>query len=294
MPVTWNHFHGSPNYSYLLSFAEALGNGGANFVGATSSAATFASGPHQVILKGQLVIGLGGQPDSGLVDTVEIYQGDVLVAKGTGYQLGIDAIGEALDVGQNHALGKIFFLDQHLVINGSKDGDELFSGNFNGRAYGNGGDDEIVGGGRDDAFYGGAGNDGLLGLDGNDLIKGGKGKDLLFGGDGDDLLIGNKGRDSFRFDAPLDPETNVDKIKKFSHAKDTIELSASVFLGLDQGPLKGRYFHDGKKAKDGNDHVLYDDGRLLYDSDGKGGAEPVLFAKLKGDPDIAADDFLLI
>ena len=75
-------------------------------------------------------------------------------------------------------------------------------------------------------------------------------------------------------------------IKKFSHAKDTIDLSSVVFLGLDEGPLKGRYFRDGKKAKDGTDHVLYDVGRLLYDVDGKGGAEPVLFAKLKGDPDI--------
>ena len=66
-----------------------------------------------------------------------------------------------------------------------------------------------------------------------------------------------------------------------------------MFAVLDLGTLKGKHFRDGERAKDGNDHVIYDDGKLSYDVDGKGGAKAVLFAKLKGDPNLQADDFLV-
>ena len=62
---------------------------------------------------------------------------------------------------------------------------------------------------------------------------------------------------------------------------------------LEVGDLKGKYFHEGKKAADGNDHIIYHDGTLSYDADGKGGAKQVEFAVLKGAPDISAHDVVV-
>jgi Ca2+-binding RTX toxin-like protein len=164
------------------------------------------------------------------------------------------------------------------------------------------GNDQLVGDGFNNAFTGNAGDDKLVGNDGNDDLSGGDGKDKLDGGKGNDRvagglgkdgLIGGKNSDTLVFDTALDKTDNVDKVKRFSHAKDTFELDQAIFTALDLGTLKGKHFREGAKAEDGNDHVIYDDGQLSYDADGKGGDKAVLFAKLKGNPNLAADDFLV-
>jgi Ca2+-binding RTX toxin-like protein len=162
--------------------------------------------------------------------------------------------------------------------------DELVGDGFNNTFAGNAGDDKLTGN---------DGNDHLLGGDGKDKLNGGKGNDEIAGGLGNDVVIGGKDSDTLVFDAPLNAKKNVDKVKKFSPGKDMIELDQAVFASLDPGALKGKHFRLGEKAKDGNDHILYDEGLVRYDPDGKGGAKAVLFAKLKSAPDIDADNFLV-
>ena len=170
-------------------------------------------------------------------------------------------------------------------VNGGIGNDKLVGDGFINDLVGNAGDDKLVGN---------EGNDVLFGGDGRDKVNGGKGDDRVGGGLGKDILLGRKGGDTFVFDTALDADDNVDKVKKFSHARDTVELALAVFPELDPEVLKGKHFQLGEKAKDGNDHVIYDDGKFSYDPDGKGGAKAILFAKVIGGPDIAADDFFLI
>ena len=129
----------------------------------------------------------------------------------------------------------------------------------------------LVGNDGDDRLSGGDGNDSLLGGTGRDRIDGGKDNDTIDGGAGKDVLTGGKNSDSFVFSTALDANDNLDKIKDFKPGVDTIGLAADVFTALDPGALKGKYFAIGTKAKDGNDHVIYDDqtGVLSYDADGR-------------------------
>lgn len=170
------------------------------------------------------------------------------------------------------------------VIGGSGN-DQLIGDGFNNTFTGNAGDDKLIGN---------DGNDRLRGGDGRDKLDGGTGNDEIAGGKGNDLVIGGKNSDTLVFDTALNGKNNVDKVKKFSPGKDTIELDQSVFKALKPGVLKGKHLRLGEKAKDGNDHVLYDgDGELRYDADGKGGTKAVLFARLKGAPDIDADNLFV-
>ncbi len=157
--------------------------------------------------------------------------------------------------------------------------------------------------GEEDTITGKGKNDKLSGLGGNDLLNGGKGKDKLFGDDGDDRLIGGKqndkltgglGEDSFVFNAKL--KENVDKVKDFQAGIDSFVLDDHVFKKLSPGPLSVEEFVTGKKAKDGDDHVIYNqkNGQMLYDKDGKGGADAFVFAKAQKGLDLDANDFLVI
>jgi Ca2+-binding RTX toxin-like protein len=170
-------------------------------------------------------------------------------------------------------------------VTGGSGNDELTGDGLNNNFVGNAGDDRLIGN---------DGNDRLLGGDGKDKLNGGKGNDEIAGGGGHDSIIGGKHSDTLVFDATLDRRTNVDKVKKFSPAKDTIELDDAVFAALESGAVKGKNFRLGDKAKDGNDHVLYGaDGGLRYDPDGEGGTKAVLFTKLKGAPNIEADNIVV-
>jgi Ca2+-binding RTX toxin-like protein len=170
-------------------------------------------------------------------------------------------------------------------VNGGSSNDILIGNGLANRLAGNGGDDRLTGSDSNDVLQGGAAHD---------RLNSGKGNDQIDGGLGNDVLVGGKNSDSFLFSAALDRRSNVDKVKDFKPGADTIVLSHAVFAELDPGGLKGKHFVLGKKAEDGNDHIIYDDGRLSYDADGKGGAKAVLFAKLKGAPEIETADFLVV
>ena len=145
--------------------------------------------------------------------------------------------------------------------------------------------DTLTGSSEDDHMEGGKGKDKLSGLEAGDVLDGGKGNDALSGGEGGD---------SFVFGDKL--KANVDKILDFEHGVDTIVLDDAVFRKLSPGPLFAEEFVVGKEAKDGSNHVIYNqkNGQLLYDLDGSGGKDAVLFAKLDKGLDLDAGDFLVI
>jgi Ca2+-binding RTX toxin-like protein len=175
---------------------------------------------------------------------------------------------------------------------------------------GGAGNDVIAGSAVRNALVGNGGDDRLSGMDGNDSLAGGDGRDHLSGGNGNDTIIGGRGRDVLTGGADSDtfvfaekPGTkNSDKIVDFSPAADTIMLVASSLPALKigkkgailkEGDLRAKYFHVGEEAEGKNDVIIYDDGRLYFDKDGVGGAQQKLIARLKGAPDIGADDIVI-
>jgi Ca2+-binding RTX toxin-like protein len=133
------------------------------------------------------------------------------------------------------------------------------------------------------------------GTSGHDVFVGGSGADKFDGGYGNDRLTGGKGRDTFVFKSALNKTKNVDTIVDFKPKDDTIELENKIFRKLTKtGTLSKDFFTVGTKAKDGNDHIVYDKakGYLYYDADGSGKGKAVLFAKLKANID--HKDFFVI
>ena len=161
---------------------------------------------------------------------------------------------------------------------------------------GNGLANRITGNSGDNTLAGKGGADRLDGGRGADKLDGGLGADRLDGGLGADVLIGRGGADIFRFNTAIDGGDNVDAIKGFSAAKDTIELAKSVFPALSLGALDDDAFVVGARAADDEDRIIYKSstGALLYDRDGAGGADAIRFATLGRGLDIDADDFRVI
>ena len=169
-----------------------------------------------------------------------------------------------------------------------------------------------------DELYGGGGNDkgtiqvahvntykdgtlqsikaGLFAGDGNDQVHGGGGDDDIHGGNGNDQLWGDGGADHFFFDTALNAGSNVDKIGDFSRDQgDKILLSEAIFDGIGESLAK-KEFVLGGKAKDGNDHLLFNQkkGFLYYDEDGKGGAGKILFATVEKGTSLTHTDFDMV
>jgi Ca2+-binding RTX toxin-like protein len=173
--------------------------------------------------------------------------------------------------------------------------------NINGLA----GDDVLKGASDSDGLFGQPGNDVLKGSGGHDKIHGGPGNDVLNGGKGDDLLGGGRGEnilkggdgaDSFLFDSTpgISPP---DKIKDFEPGTDHILLDHAAFKNIGPvGALSAALFEVGSEAKNGNTRVLYssENGTLVYDGDGNGGADGVVFAKIGPGLDISAGVFLIV
>jgi Ca2+-binding RTX toxin-like protein len=86
-----------------------------------------------------------------------------------------------------------------------------------------------------DALVGSADADNLHGKGGNDVLFGKAGADVLNGGLGTDTLIGDSGSDVFVFDSALDAMTNVDRIRDFNVAEDSIYLDNAIFTALGNG-----------------------------------------------------------
>jgi len=182
-----------------------------------------------------------------------------------------------------------------VSIKGSKKKDSVSDGKtVSGQAMATGEEDAITGKGKNDTLHGAGGNDRIDGGKGNDKLYGDEGDDWLVGGKDNDKLTGGLGEDSFVFNMKL--ADNVDKVKDFAAGIDTIVLDDKVFKKLSPGPLSVEEFLVGKKAKDGDDHILYNakNGQLLYDQDGKGGKDALLFAKIGKGLDLDAGDFLVI
>lgn len=138
---------------------------------------------------------------------------------------------------------------------------------------------------------------------GNELantITGNAKNNVLSGFDGNDVLIGGKGKDAFFFEASLNKKTNVDVIKDFSVADDSIWLSSSIFTKLpassNSSPTKlsAKNFALGKAA-DKNDYVIYDGkkGYVSYDADGSGTGAAILFAKVTPGLKLTYADFFV-
>jgi len=191
------------------------------------------------------------------------------------------------------------------VLVGGAARDRLYGSSGNDKLYGNGGNDHLVGGtGKDrldggtgnDYLSGGSNNDVLIGGDGKDTINGGSGNDVIYGGKGADLLYGSSGRDTFVFDTKLG-KGEVDTIKNFSVANDTVRLENAIFTKVGgKGWLKWDAFHVGSKAADAEDRIIYDrkSGALYYDKDGVGGAAQVKFAQLDKGLLLTSHDFYVI
>jgi Ca2+-binding RTX toxin-like protein len=139
------------------------------------------------------------------------------------------------------------------------------------------------------------GRENVVGTSGHDVFVGGSGADKFDGGYGNDRLTGGKGKDTFVFKSTLSKTKNVDTITDFNPKDDTIQLENKIFRKLAKtGTLNKDFFTIGAKAKDGNDHIVYDKakGYLYYDADGSGKGKAVLFAKLKAGID--HKDFFVI
>ena len=136
---------------------------------------------------------------------------------------------------------------------------------------------------------------------GIDVLKGGGGDDTLNGGENDDKLTGGSGKDHFVFNTAIGGTTivthNIDKVTDFTPGTDRIELDHTIFKGIgSHGTLAAKYFHVGKHAADGNDHLIYNanTGVLSYDPDGKGGAPAIEFADLAKHLALTHTDILVI
>jgi len=142
-----------------------------------------------------------------------------------------------------------------------------------------------------DSVLGSEEGDYLRGLAGSDIVEGRGGDDMINGGADKDKLWGNDGRDTFVFDILPDSSKLADVVKDFTR-KDTIGLAGSVFTALGDEVNK-KEFVVGKKAKDKNDHLIYDEnkGGLYYDDNGKKDGGKVKIAKLDADLDLSHKDF---
>jgi hypothetical protein len=139
--------------------------------------------------------------------------------------------------------------------------------------------------------------DDLVGTRFKDVFNGGAGDDRLDGGRGADTLTGGLGADGFAFSDAINRKTKADSIIDFSVPEDSILLDNSVFAGIGKnGALKGKFFHEGKKAHDGNDRIVYNDdtGKLTHDRNGDTKGGTVTFAKLAPGLDLSASDILVI
>lgn len=183
--------------------------------------------------------------------------------------------------------GQLKYMRVNDTLTGTVNGDRILSGV---------GNDTINGRLGNDTLSGESGNDRIYGSSGDDNLHGGAGDDRLYGGWGTDLFHGGGGKDSFVFYS-TPTETNIDTIRDFSIADDTIWLQNSVFKGIGSaGRLKLGVFRTSEEARDSTDRIIYDrdDGVLYYDADGSGATEQVAFAKLSTGLRITSLDFLII
>ena len=148
----------------------------------------------------------------------------------------------------------------------------------------------------------------IIGNAGNNKLIGGRGNDTLKGGLGNDILTGGKGKDFFVFNTHSNDKNNVDFITDFTAGKDHLQLSKTIFAGLNTGAgigrgaiLKASEFVSSPTATHGttpDSHLIYNStsGVLYYDADGSeaGPAVEVAILGTTTHPALVASDILVI
>lgn len=182
-----------------------------------------------------------------------------------------DFVMENMDSGTDRVLSSISYMLSFDIENLTLQGANAISGTGN---Y------------RDNELTGNVAANSLDAREGNDLIDGKEGADVLTGG---------LGADTFAFTTALGAG-NVDQIVDFTAGADRIALDDSIFSGLIPGALAPEAFVTGTAAADADDRIIHDPatGSLLFDADGAGGAEAVLFATLQPNLVLTASDFIVI
>ncbi|PSJ64874.1 hypothetical protein C7I84_04390 [Mesorhizobium ephedrae] len=112
-------------------------------------------------------------------------------------------------------------------------------------------------------------------------------------------MVGGAGSDIFVFDTALSQITNVDLIRDFVTAVDTIQLDNAIFDAiLGTGTLSADQFvaNASGTAQDASHRIIYeiDEGRLFYDADGNGAGESVIFTVLDNAPALSHADFVIV
>ncbi|UNU73661.1 hypothetical protein LU293_01745 [Moraxella nasovis] len=126
--------------------------------------------------------------------------------------------------------------------------------------------------------------DTIFGMAGNDRIIGGAGMDLMTGGDGNDVFV---------FNSRLGDKPAIDTITDFIVGQDKLELSASVFKGLEK--FKG---DADKSTLLSEGYLVYnkDTGMLSYDADGNAEdkSKPIDFANIGAGLNIDPSSFVIV
>jgi Ca2+-binding RTX toxin-like protein len=108
--------------------------------------------------------------------------------------------------------------------------------------------------------------------------------------------VGSAGSDTFAFSTALGSR-NIDTIRDFNPAQDTIRLDDAIFKGLPLGALAAGALRLGTAAQDADDRVIFDaaTGKLYYDPDGAGGLAAQQVATLLGTGlNVTAADFFVV
>ena len=139
---------------------------------------------------------------------------------------------------------------------------------------------------------------GAINLTGNALpnvIYGNEGANRLNGKGGADVLVGLGGPDVFVFDTALGGG-NIDTVSGYIVGLDSFELSRSIFNTLPTGTLSASGFVRGAAAVDEFHRIIYNQnaGDLLYDADGTGAAQAVMFAHLAAGLALSNLDFHIV
>lgn len=142
-------------------------------------------------------------------------------------------------------------------------------------------------------------NNTLNGNSGNNSLNGGDGNDVINGGLGNDTLTGSTGLDTFFFNTGPNSSTNVDTIRGFTVADDTIRLENGVFTAIvGTGTLTAAQFAANATgtAADSDDRIIYetDTGKLFYDSNGSDSGGSVHFASISTSLGVTSADFFVV
>jgi Ca2+-binding RTX toxin-like protein len=184
--------------------------------------------------------------------------------------------------------GQLAYMEVNDALSGTVRNDSIQGGE---------GNDNLNAGAGNDYLAGGNGIDRLHGAVGNDRLAAGGGNDLLSGGSGADILHGGAGQDAFQFTAQPNGTTNLDTIRDFSVADDTVWLENNVFTEAGpEGRLKASCFWKGTSAHDATDRIIYDstEGVLYYDPDGIGVAAQVAVANISTGLNLTSADFRIV